>query len=716
MLKSYIITYLMLLASFCAFSQPYKFQDRSLDIEERVEDLLARLTLEEKVRLLHGNVTTVTADRFESGGVERFGIKQIEMLDGPVGVRDFDQDQKTTALPSTLSLSCTWDVDAATKYGEVLASEMLFFDKHVIFGPGVNLMKSPLCGRNFEYMGEDPFLTGTMASYYIRAIQKYGVAACSKHFVANDIDRWRHFTSSNLDERTLREMHMLPFEMTVKDGGVWMIMTGNNLVNGVHAAENKRILQEILKDEIGFDGVAITDWRGAYNTVNAALGGTDITSGFCAYVFGDGNLLRAVQNGEVPMTVIDDKVRRVLRLYFRTGVIDEGSRPKGEANTPKHHAIARSLAAEGMVLLKNEKKALPLNAQKLKSIFVTGMAADAAPAGTGSSKVDSEISITPLQGLKAAFKTTRITHFPYDKDKIDEMAAAAKGHDVALFVASGARSGESMDLQSLDLPENQAEAIRKLSAAHKKVIVITLSAGPLEMQEWIDGPEAVMACWFAGQATGEAIADVLTGAVTPGGKLSFTIGKKLEDYAPHALGEWPQKPLTDNPPRNAPANPQERVSIHGYDLNYSEGVFVGYRWFDKKAIEPLFPFGYGLSYTAFKIENAGVDIASDKAGQPEVVVKAKVTNKGKKAGSEVVQVYVGDPQSSVERPKRELKGFAKVHLNPGETKEVSIKLDKRSFSFWSIEKNDWEVEPGDFVVEVGNSSRNIVFSETLTLK
>lgn len=715
-MKSCLTTFLALFVSFVAFSQPYKFQDQNLDIEDRIEDLLGRLTLEEKVHLLHGKVTNVTPDRFESGGVERLGVKQIEMLDGPVGVRDFDKEQKATSLPSTLSLSCTWDVDAASKYGEVLASEMLFFNKHVLFGPGVNLMKSPLCGRNFEYMGEDPFLTGTMASNYIRAIQKNGVAACSKHFVANDIDKWRHFTSSNLDERTLREMHMLPFEMTVRDGGVWMIMTGNNLVNGVHAAQNKTVLQEIFKEQVGFDGVAITDWRGAYSTVDAAFGGTDITSGFCAYVFGDGNLLRAVQNGEVPMDLIDDKVRRVLRLYFRTGVIDENSRPKGEANTPKHHAIARSLAAEGMVLLKNEKKILPLNTAKTKSIFVTGAAADAAPAGTGSSKVDAEISITPLQGLKAAFKSSKITFFPYDKDKIDEMAAASKGHDIALFVASGGRSGESMDLQSLELPENQVEAIRKLSAVHKKVIVITLSAGPLEMQEWIDGPEAVMSCWFAGQATGEAIGDALSGAVNPGGKLSFTIGKKLDDYAPHALGEWPQKPLLDSPPRNAPANAQERVSIHGYDLNYSEGVFVGYRWFDKKALAPLFPFGYGLSYTTFKMENAGIEITSDKAGAPEVAVKVKVTNKGKKAGSEVVQVYVGDPQSSVERPKRELKGFAKVQLDPGETKEVSVKLDQRSFAFWSVEQNDWVVEPGDFSIDVGNSSRNIVFTEKATLK
>lgn len=710
-----MLTFLAVLLSFAGFSQPYKFQDPRVNMEQRIEDLLGRLTLEEKVSLLHGKVTSVTPDRFEGGGVPRLGIRQIEMLDGPVGIRDFNPDQKTTALPSTLSLSCTWDVDAAKRYGDILASEMLSFNKHVLFGPGVNLMKSPLCGRNFEYMGEDPFLTGTMASHYIRAIQEKGVAACAKHYLANDIDRWRHFTSSNLDDRTLREIHLAPFEMTVRDGGVWMIMTGNNLVNGVHATENKTITRDILKDELGFDGAVITDWRGAYNTVNSALGGTDITSGFCAYVFGDGNLLKAAREGSVPQSVIDDKVRRVLRLYFRTGIID-GNRQNGEVNTPKHHALARTLAAEGMVLLKNDRKILPLNAGKVKSIFVTGMAADAAPAGTGSSKVDSEISITPLQGLKAAFKSSKINYFPFDKDKIDEMAAASKGSEIALFIASGARSGESMDLQSLDLPENQAEAIRKLTAVHKKVIVATLSAGALEMQEWIEGPEAVLSCWFAGQATGEAIADVLTGALNPGGKLSFTIGKKLDDYACHALDAWPQKPVLDSLPRYAPANAQERVAIHGYDLDYKEGIFMGYRWFDKKSVEPLFPFGYGLSYTTFKIQNGGVEMTSDQAGSPHAKVKVKVTNTGKRAGSEVVQVYVGDPVCSVERPVRELKGFQKVSLAPGETKEVTIELDQRSFAFWSVEKNGWEVEPGEFSFEVGNSSRNIAYAEKLNLK
>ncbi|MEX0686502.1 MAG: glycoside hydrolase family 3 C-terminal domain-containing protein [Balneolales bacterium] len=712
----FIIFYFFSCISLIACSQSDKVQKTDSEVEKKIDDLMEQLTLEEKVHLLHGKVTTDTPLRFESGGVERLGIKQIEFLDGPVGIRDFDPDQKTTALPSTLSLSCTWDTDAASKFASVIASELLYLDKHVLFGPGVNLMRSPLGGRNFEYMGEDPYLTGTMATHYINAVQKHGIAANAKHFLANDIDRLRHFTSSNLDDRTLREMHLMPFEMAVTDADVWTIMSGNNLVNGVHAAENKRIAQEILKDELGFDGVYLTDWRAAYSAVNSAFGGTDMTLGFGAYVYGDGNLLEAVNNGDVPISLVDEKVRRVLRLYYRTGVIEPETRGTGEINTQRHHDIARAMASQGMVLLKNNGSILPLDTDNQAKIMVTGPAADIVPVGTGSSRVDSEISITPLQGLREVFNESNLTYLPYQEDELDELISGTASHDYVLFFVSGGRSGEGMDMQSLELPGNQADALRQISAVHDKVIVVTLSAGPFDMQEWIDEPEAILSGWFAGQATGQAIADVLTGKVNPGGKLSFTIARQLNDYAVHSLGEWPQKPILDTPPRNAPADPKQRVAIHGYDLDYTEGVFMGYRWFDKESINPLFPFGYGLSYTTFKMEDAGLDLQSDQADKPQATVKVKVTNTGDKAGSEVVQVYIGDPESSVPRPERELKGFKKVWLNPGESEEVSISLDKRSFAFWNEKIDDWDVEPGEFIIEVGNSSRNPAFSKTATIQ
>jgi beta-glucosidase len=273
-----------------------------------------------------------------------------------------------------------------------------------------------------------------------------------------------------------------------------------------------------------------------------------------------------------------------------------------------------------------------------------------------------------------------------------------------------------MDLKSLELPRDQSAAIRQLAENHHKLIVVTLSAGALEMSDWIEGTSAVLSSWFAGQATGEAIADVLTGKVNPGGKLSFTVGKKLNDYACHRLGLWPQRAILDSLPKNAPADPKQRIAIHGYDLNYDEGIFMGYRWFDKQAIEPLFPFGFGLSYTTFEIENAGIKLNSAKTSDPQAEVKVKVTNTGKQAGSEVVQVYVGDVQCSVPRPARELKGFTKVYLNPGESKTVTIRLDKRSFAFWNTGTHRWDVEPGDFNLQVGNSSRNILFTQKVNLK
>jgi beta-glucosidase len=716
-----------LLAATTAAEQPI-FRNPQCSIEQRVEDVLRQLTLEEKVCLTHGRVNEGRAENFQSGGVPRLNIIRLEVTDGPVGVRTFDQ-APATALPSTLALSCTWDVQAARAYGRLVAEEMLAFNKHVLFGPGINLMRSPLGARNFEYMGEDPFLCGALTVNYVQGVQELGAAACVKHLVANDYDSRRHFTSSNMDERTLREMHLLPFEMAIRDGQVWSVMSANNLLNGVHAAENHSLLQDILKDELGFDGVMLTDWRAAYSAVPSALAGTDSTMGFCAYVFGDGKLLEAVRAGRIPEALIDDKARRILRLYIRTGVLDPESRAKGAVDTPEHRALARRLAAESMVLLKNDRNLLPLDPAKVRSILVAGPGAEAVPFGRGSSAVQSAVRVTPLQGLTAVLGDhLKITHLAWRDGHSAEtgkrkgptaqpsrpepavLQQAARTNDLVLFFATDPVHGEGTDLTSFDLPGGQAEAIASLAAANANLAVVLMTAEPLSLEPWADQVPAILAAWYAGQATGDAIADVLTGKSNPSGKLSSTFGRKLEDYPCHSLNLWPPRLVADKPPGEAGYSPQERKATCAYAADYKEGVFLGYRWFDDKNITPRFAFGHGLSYTTFALSDLTVN-----ATGPSIRVACAVKNTGAREGAEVVQVYTSSPKSSVPRPPRELKGFAKVALKPGESRKVEITLRPTALAFYDMGSRKWKAEAGEYQVQVGTSSRQIGLQSTVKL-
>lgn len=354
------------LAAVATADEPAIYKDSSAPVEARVDDLLKRLTLEEKANICHGN--------FTSGGVPRLGIGPLLMLDGRQGLRPVDDDRgtKTTLLPCALNLSCTWDVEAAREFGGVLAEEMLAFKRHVLLAPMLNLVRSPLAGRNFENFGEDPLLTGEIGAAYIKGVQDKGVGACACLLVANDCEQRRHFTSSNMTTRTLRELHIIGYEMAAREADVWTMMSGNNLYNGVYCAQNRNLIQGLMKDEFGYDGVMITDWRAAYETVPTALAGTDMATGICSYVFGNGNLLKAVKAGDVPESLLDEKARRVLRLYVRSGVLDLQGRPAGALDSPAHREAARRLASEGMVLLKNERGALPLEPGKVRRILVTG--------------------------------------------------------------------------------------------------------------------------------------------------------------------------------------------------------------------------------------------------------------------------------------------------------------------------------------------------------
>ncbi|MBM3860023.1 MAG: hypothetical protein FJ395_10275 [Verrucomicrobia bacterium] len=710
-MKTLLAVLFVFLAPLCGYS-------------ERVEELLGKLTLEEKADLCHG--------AFLSGGVPRLGIPQLAMLDGRQGVRPLGElkGTKTTLLPCTLTLACSWDEKAAEEFGRVLAEEMLALNQHVLLAPMINLIRSPLAGRNFENFSEDPFLAAKITAAYVRGVQSKKVGACSCLVVANDCEHRRHFTSSNMDERTLRETHLLPTELSFRDAGVWTMMSGNNLLNGIHCAHNRRLLQEIVKDHIGFDGVMITDWRAAYDTVPAALAGTDMTTGVCKYVFGNGHLLAAVKSGKVPMSVLDDKVRRILRLYIRCGVLDPRSRGKGELDSPKHREAARRLGAQGIVLLKNQNNLLPLDPAKVRNVLVTGPAADIVLQGGGSGNVPSAVQVTPAQGLQSVFA---VTHLPFNiplqprmnKGSIEwEQAArggitrtnvvtdiatltkSAQTSDAVIFVAAGVMASEGRDLLDMELPGGQAEAIAALAKANPKTVVVLVANGAVTLDPWLANVPALLAAHYAGQATGEALADVLTGKINPAGKLSYTFARRLDDYPCHALGEWPAKLVLDKDPVNPGMKPEERKATRAFDTEYKEGVFVGYRWFDEKKIEPHFPFGHGLSYTTFELSGLKAD-----ARRVSCVVK----NTGKRAGAEVVQVYIAPPKSSLPRPPKELKGFAKIALRPGESKRVEIVLRPSAFAFFDVAAQKWKAEAGEYEIQVGCSSRDIRLRGKTTL-
>jgi beta-glucosidase len=695
----------------------------SATIEQRVEDLLGKLTLEEKADLCHGG--------FLSGGVARLGIPQLAMLDGRQGLRPVDKKgTRTTLLPGTLALACAWDEQSAEEFGGVLAEEMLALDQHVLLAPMINLIRSPLAGRNFENFSEDPFLAARITAAYVRGVQRQKVGACSCLVVANDCEHRRHFTSSNMDERTLREVHLLPTELSFRDAGVWTMMSGNNLFNGVHCAHNRRLLQEIVKNQIGFDGVMITDWRAAYDTVPSALAGTDMTTGFCKYVFGNGNLLAAVKSGQVPMSLLDDKVRRILRLYVRCGVLDPNSRAKGELDSSKHREAARRLGAQGIVLLKNQNHSLPLDPAKVRNILVTGPAADIVLQGGGSGNVPAAVQVSPVQGLQSVFA---VTHLPFNiplqprivKGAIEWEQAGQKGSkrtnvvtdiatltksaqtsDAVIFVAAGVMASEGRDLLDMELPGGQAEAIAALAKANPKTVVVLVANGAVTLDPWLANVPALLAAHYAGQATGDALADVLTGKVNPAGKLSYTFAKRLDDYPCHALGEWLAKLVLDKDPVNPGMKPEERKATRAFDTEYKEGVFVGYRWFDEKKIEPQFPFGHGLSYTTFELSDLKAD-----ARRVSCVVK----NTGKRDGAEVVQVYIAPRKSSVPRPPKELKGFAKVVLRPGESRRVEIALRPSALAFYDVAMQKWKADAGDYEIQVGCSSRDIRLRAKTTL-
>jgi beta-glucosidase len=660
----------------------------------KVTDLIKKMSLEEKAALCTG------AGPWTTTLVEHLGIPELIVTDGPHGVRRaenittfVEKSLPATCFPTAACMAATWDVDLIHKLGEALAYECIALNVDVILGPGVNMKRIPTCGRNFEYYSEDPYLAGQMAASFINGVQSKGVGTSLKHFAANNQEYQRSTISSELDERTLREIYLPAFEMAVKEAKPWTVMCSYNKLNGTYAAENHRLLTEILKEEWGFEGFVVSDWGAVHDRVDALEAGLDLEM--------PGprerrvkEVIDAVRSGKLDEMVLDEAVRRILEIVFKAAETKKG----GSFDVARHHALARKVAAEGMVLLKNNG-ILPLKAQK--HIAVIGRSAkEAYFQGGGSSHINPTRLDNPFEELQKLAGDSKLTYaegYPkdesFDQALIDEACKNARSAAVALIYISlpATKESEGYDRSDLDLTPQQVALVKAVAAAQPNTVVILNNGAPVVMSEWLDGTAAVIEAWMMGQAGGGAIADVLFGKVNPSGKLAETFPLKLIDT-----------PAYINYPGENGA------------VRYGEGIFIGYRYYDTKEVPTQFPFGYGMSYTTFDYQN--LKLSSQPFRDVDgLTVSVDVTNTGKLPGKEVVQVYVHDQKSKLVRPPKELKGFAKLELQPGETKTVTMKLDFRAFAYYHPAYKRWITEDGEFDILVGASFTDIRCRKAVTL-
>jgi len=803
---------------------PYK--DPQLPINERVNDLVSRLTLEEKIALLSGKDGGQTKD------IPRLEIPSLKVTDGPHGV---GWGYKATCFPSGVSMGASWNPALIKQVGAALGQETRGAGKQVLLGPCIGIHRTPLGGRNFESFSEDPYHAGVMGVAYVNGVQSEHIGTSVKHYTCNNQEKDRFSISTELDERTLREIYLPHFKMIVKQADPWTIMAAYNKVRGKYCCENTYLLNKILKDEWGFKGIVISDWGAVHSTVPSANAGLDLEMPGPGKYFSD-DLLAAVKHGDIQEEVINDKVRRLLRIMFLSGIFEEPDQSReGALNTPAHAELARRLAEEAIVLLKNNNAVLPIDIASIKSIAVIGPNANAYRAGGGSSTVKPEDPITPLagirkragskidihfsqgcalrgdlqaipkemlfppnakpgeHGLKGEYFTNkdlqgeptlvrtdenidfnwwegspapeiptdrfsvrwtgtfvpersgtwyfgiasddgcrlyldgkliidywidqagiprteqihlegsqrydlRVEYFenlgeanirlgwiPEQEELIEDAVKLAEQADVAIVIVglSNLQEGEGVDRLDLDLPNAQDELIQRVAQANPNTIVVLINGTPIVMEKWIDKIPAVMEAWYPGQEGGDAIAHILFGDINPSGKLPVTFPKRLEDNPSY---------------KNYPG-------VNGI-VEYKEGLLVGYRYYDTQQIEPLFPFGHGLSYTTFHYSDLTVH-ATGSGDDVKITINATVENTGSRAGAEVVQLYVRDLHSSLSRPDKELKGFRKIMLNPGEKKIVTFELEKDALSFYDPEKRAWVAEPGEFEFLLGSSSRDI---------
>lgn len=699
---------LLATTTMAATAQPAPlYMDPSADVEARIEDALSRMTLEEKVRIIHAQ------SKFSSAGVPRLGIPDFWTDDGPHGVRpdvlwdEWEQAGQTNdscvAFPALSCLAATWDTTLARLYGQSLAEEALYRGKDMILGPGINICRTPLGGRNFEYMGEDPWLTSRMAVSYIRGLQSKGVAACVKHFCLNNDEENRFTVNVSVSERALREIYLPAFEAAVKEGGAWGVMGGYNLYQDQHLCHNHRTLVEILKGEWQFDGVAVSDWGGTHSTEEAARNGLDMefgtwTNGLTAglsnaydnYYLATA-YLKGLRDGTYSMDELNDKVRRVLRLMMRTSLRTD--RGHGSLCSEAHYAAARRIGREGIVLLQNKRGALPLESAKVGRVLVVGEnAIKMMTVGGGSSSLKVQREVSALDGLREALGAERVSYARgYVGDTTGEYNGVTTGQDLtdnrpaseliseavsmakdadAVVIFGGLNKSdyqdcEGHDRKSYSLSYGQDDLISALAKAHKRVIFVCIAGNPVAMP-WAKDVEAIVMGWYLGSETGHALADVLTGATCPSGKLPFTWPVKLDDVAAHALGTYPGT---------------RREGSDIVDEEYKEGIYVGYRWADRQGIRPLFAFGHGLSYTTFRLTDAR---RTDDGTGPRKTFSVTLTNTGDREGADVVRLFIRKADDGQDHPLRELKDFKKVRLAPGESQTVELSYTG-DISHWTIE-------------------------------
>lgn len=726
--------FFLLSGSFMQAQDTAIYLDETKPIEERVEDALKRMTVEEKIAMIHAQ------SKFSSPGVKRLGIPEVWTDDGPHGVRpevlwdEWEQagwtNDSCVAFPALTCLAATWDPEMALLYGKSIGEEARYREKDVLLGPGINIYRTPLNGRNFEYMGEDPYLTSKIVVPYVQGVQQNGVAACVKHYALNNQEANRHTTNVIVDDRTLYEIYLPAFKAAVQEGKAWSIMGSYNLYQNQHCCHNQRLLNDILKGEWGFDGVVISDWGGAHDTEEAIHNGLDMEFGSWTDGLSDGTsnaydnyylanpYLKLIKEGKVGTRELDDKVRRVLRLIFRTSM--NRNKPFGSLCSEAHYDAARRIGESGIVLLQNNNNVLPIDLNKTKRIAVIGEnAIKMMTVGGGSSSLKAQHEISPLEGIRnkvgdraevvyargyvgapsgefnGVVSGQNLQDNRTPAELINEAVNVARNADYVIFVGglnkSAGQDCEDSDRKELELPYGQNEIINALAKVNKNLVIVNISGNAIAMP-WIEEVPAILQAWFLGSEAGNAIASILLGEVNPSGKLPFTFPASLKDVGAHKLGEYPGVLRTDG--------------SNILDEKYNEGLYVGYRWADKEKTKPLFPFGYGLSYTTFEYGEAVMNRKAMK-GNDTITVSIPITNTGMREGAEIVQLYIHDVKSTLPRPVKELKGFCKVQLAPGETKKAVFTICKNDLSFFDDTQRKWIAEPGAFEVLIAASATDI---------
>ncbi|MFO8018787.1 MAG: glycoside hydrolase family 3 C-terminal domain-containing protein [Promethearchaeia archaeon] len=688
------------------------FMDSNKDLEERVEDLLQRLTLHEKMSMLAGYT------RFSTFPIKRLSVPEFGMTDGPHGVCSHSAfGTENTYFPAAITLAASWNPDLAYKYGESLGEETRAVGRHCILAPGINIHRTPLCGRSFEYFTEDPFLNEKLVVPLIKGIQSKRIAACVKHFICNNTEKRRRFSNSIVDKRALEEIYFPGFKAAIEEGDAWVVMGSYNKVNGQYVYEKKNLLKDKLQNEWGFRGFVVSDWKATHSVNDPAR---CIKAGFSLempedFVYQKEKVRKAFENGEFSEDDLDGVIKPMLRVFFLVGLFDEKEKiPNGSRNTEAHLQVAREIIEEGAVLLKNEKKQLPLQEEEIKKICVNGKMADYVPffkSIGGSSAVHPPFWNTPLDAFKERLGKEEIF--------VDDPAEA----DVVIHITGITHwfryDSEGSDREQLSMPDKRIKKIKEVTEQNPNTIVVLYNGSPLQMTEWIDRVPAVLEVWQPHQVAGDAIVNLIFGDATPSGKLPTTFPKKLADSPAHqSKKSYPDFHYSyiDNLKHEWwYVSPKRVDKAKPIDVLYEEGIYVGYRYFDEENIEPLFPFGYGLSYTQFDY----IELVLDKSEMSEgesMTLKIKVKNAGDYPGDEVVQVYAYQKESKIDRPPKELVGFGRVHLEPGQVDRVKITVNADDLAYYDPEKGKWMLEGGEYKLLIGSSSREIKMESTVVIK